>query len=222
MSLEHITADASLERKHYHELSARELEQRRDAEALFERGRRLGFGVGTAKKDEEGWALIVEAARLGHPVALAFCFHFGQATQQSSQRSCELLKTSSARGHPAGMHTHMRTRSTCRNSSFLRISLFFALSHAAQRKPRSDSTFRTARALNAKRRKLRDGTVRQPSRIIQADSSISASATTEAQAFMKIQQRLYAGIVHQRCEMQIRTQDLAIATNAVMVLLLIG
>ncbi len=77
---------------------------RDDAEALFESGRRLRNGVGLAKDEEAGWKLIIEAAKLGHAVALGFCFFFGRGTAENLTRAVELYRTSAERGHPAGRH----------------------------------------------------------------------------------------------------------------------
>ncbi len=102
MSLENIVADASLERGHYHQLATRELGKLDNAEALFERGRRLRNGIGVATNEEAGWQLAIEAATLGHPVALAFCFHYGRGTDKNPNRAAELYRASAERGHAGG------------------------------------------------------------------------------------------------------------------------
>lgn len=102
MSLENIVANASLERKHYHQLATSELDKLDDAEALYERGRRLLDGVGVLEDSEAGWDLIIESAKLGHPVALGLCFHEGRGTKQNQNRAIELYRASAERGHPAG------------------------------------------------------------------------------------------------------------------------
>ncbi len=110
MSLEHIVADASLERSHYHQLSTRELDQLHDAEALFERGYRLRKGIGVKRDGAKGWTLALASAQLGHPVALAFCFLFGQGTDKNLQRAAELLLASAQRNHPLGSLVRCATR----------------------------------------------------------------------------------------------------------------
>jgi hypothetical protein len=86
MSLDHTVPNASLERGHYHQLASRELDKLNDAEALYERGRRLRLGIGVATNEEAGWQLAIEAAKLGHPVTLAFCFHSGAANLTSASQ----------------------------------------------------------------------------------------------------------------------------------------
>ena len=102
MSLDHTISNASLERVRYHQLASRELDKLNDAEALYERGRRLRNGIGVAKNEEAGWQLAIEAAKLGHPVALAFCFHYGRGTAKNPNRAAELYRASAERGHAGG------------------------------------------------------------------------------------------------------------------------
>jgi TPR repeat protein len=102
MSLDRIVPNASLERGHYHQLASRELDELDDAEALYERGRRLRLGIGVAKNEEAGWQLTIEAAKLGHPVALGSCFGFGRGTAKNPNRATELYRASAERGHAAG------------------------------------------------------------------------------------------------------------------------
>lgn len=97
-----VIPDASLEHPNYHKLSWSALEALHDAESLFERGRRLRNGIGVRKNEAEGWKLTGKAAHLGHPVALAFCFDFGQHTEKDPQRAAALNAEASKRGHPAG------------------------------------------------------------------------------------------------------------------------
>ena len=63
MSLEHIISNASLERGHYHQLATRELEKLDDAEALYERGRRLRNGIDVLMDEEAGWKLFANELR---------------------------------------------------------------------------------------------------------------------------------------------------------------
>jgi TPR repeat protein len=102
MSLEHIVPNASLERGHYHQLATSELDKLNDAEALFERGWRLRGGIGVANDAKGGWSLTIEAAKLGHPVALGVCSDFGRGTAKNHNRAVELYRASSARGHVIG------------------------------------------------------------------------------------------------------------------------
>jgi hypothetical protein len=84
MSLDRIAPDASLERGHYHQLATPELDRLNHAEAHYERGRRFRSGISVTKNEEVGWKLTIEAAKLGHPVALAVCFRYGQALTRPS------------------------------------------------------------------------------------------------------------------------------------------
>ncbi len=102
MSLEHIVPNASLERGHYHQLATRELDKLDDAEALYERGWRLRSGIGVTMNEEAGWKLIIEAAKLGHAVALATCFRFGRGAEKNLNRAVELFRASAERGHAGG------------------------------------------------------------------------------------------------------------------------
>jgi TPR repeat protein len=102
MSLERIVPDASLERGHYHQLATSELDKLDDAEALYERGSRLQNGIDVDMNDEAGWNLILEAAKLGHAIALAESSLEGRGTPKNPKRAVELLRPSAERGHPAG------------------------------------------------------------------------------------------------------------------------
>ncbi len=102
MSFDHIVVDASLERGHYHQLTTSELDKLDNAEALYERGRRLRNGISVKMDEEAGWKLFVEAAKLGHAVALALCFHNGRGTAKNLNRGFELFHASAERGHPGG------------------------------------------------------------------------------------------------------------------------
>jgi TPR repeat protein len=103
MSLENIVPDGSVERGHYHLLTHEELNKLDDAEALFVRGDRFQAGVGIAIDEEAGWRLIIESAKLGHPVALACCFQYAKGTLKNLQRAAELYRQAADRGHPAGI-----------------------------------------------------------------------------------------------------------------------
>ena len=102
MSLENIVADPSLERLGYRRLPFSELEKLDDPEALLERGIRLRNGIGVRMNGDSGWEAIISSAKLGHPVALAFCFRKGRGTEKSVQRAIELSRDSASRGHAAG------------------------------------------------------------------------------------------------------------------------
>jgi TPR repeat protein len=103
MSLEHVVADASVERPNYHLLAADELEKLDEAEALLVRGDRLTDGIGVIIDEEEGWKLIIEAAKRGHSAALASCFDFGRGTAVNKRRAVQLYQEAAKRGHPIGM-----------------------------------------------------------------------------------------------------------------------
>jgi TPR repeat protein len=103
MSLERVVPNASLERVHYHQLATRELNKLNDAEARYERGRRLRDEIGVDMNEEAGWKLIIKAAKRGHPVALAECFSIGRGTAKNLKRAAGLYRSSADRGHPAGL-----------------------------------------------------------------------------------------------------------------------
>ncbi len=84
-------------------MSTSQLEHIDDAESLLVRGTRLNAGLGLRKKGGNGWKLILEAASLGHPVALARCFEFGKNVSNADMRQAMTLYEASAkRGHPIG------------------------------------------------------------------------------------------------------------------------
>jgi hypothetical protein len=101
MSLVHIipnVGNASLERGYYHKLSFQDLDKLDDAEALFERGRRLRTGTCNKKDEKKGWELMSQAAELGHPVAQAAIFE----RQRMLDQAVELYLASAERGHASG------------------------------------------------------------------------------------------------------------------------
>ena len=101
MSLENIIARAELERHGYHELSEEQLRLKDDPQALLDRGIRIRLGIGVRKNGVSGWELILSSAKLGHPVALAFCFR--SAMEKNVQCAVELLRDSASRGHAVGI-----------------------------------------------------------------------------------------------------------------------
>jgi TPR repeat protein len=105
MSLAKIEADPSLEQPRHHLLPQHVLEKLEDAEALYELGRRRRNGANVKIDEELGWELTIQAAKLGHPVALATCLDQGKGTEKDSARALELYKQSAARSHPAGMRS---------------------------------------------------------------------------------------------------------------------
>ncbi len=102
MSLNSVTADPSVERLNYHLLTPTELEKLDDIEALFIRGDRMYDGVGTAKDEEGGWKLIMEAAKRGHSVALGLCIQFEKDATKNSALAASLYKRSAKHGHAIG------------------------------------------------------------------------------------------------------------------------
>jgi hypothetical protein len=75
MSLENVTADASLERNEYHKLALHQLDKLDDAEALYQ----------IASRRDLGWDITFEAVARGHAVALGICFlHDNQAERCAS------------------------------------------------------------------------------------------------------------------------------------------
>ncbi len=105
MSLENVTADASLERNEYHKLDLQELTELDDAEALYQRGDRLGFGIKAFKNETSGWRLMTESAGRGHAVALGLCYLHGRGVKKNKARGVELLRASADRGHASGART---------------------------------------------------------------------------------------------------------------------
>jgi hypothetical protein len=103
MSLAGITPNAKLEKPHYHLLPQNELDRLDDTEALFVRGDRLQGGVGMRRNEKLGWSMIIKAAQMGHPVALACCFQAGKGTEKDEPRAVALLRECAERGHPVGM-----------------------------------------------------------------------------------------------------------------------
>jgi hypothetical protein len=102
MSLEDVTADASLERNEYHKLSLDQLEKLDDAEALYQRADRMMWGIKTERNLKHGLTVIIEAARRGHAVALGVCFLEGQGVKMRKRLGAELLRGSAERGHASG------------------------------------------------------------------------------------------------------------------------
>jgi TPR repeat protein len=103
MSLEHIVPVAELERQGYHLLPQRQLETLADAEALYERARRLRNGEGIREDSKSAWAFTYKSAQLGHPLALADCYRFGHETAKNPDKAAHYYRASAERGHPAGM-----------------------------------------------------------------------------------------------------------------------
>ncbi len=106
-----VVPKPELERAHYHKLSQSDLEKlgNEDAEAIHEQGRRLRIGIRVKCDTDKAWSLYIQAAHLGHPVALAYCLDFAKGTHRDIDRAIELYRGSTARGHPSGK-TPLRTR----------------------------------------------------------------------------------------------------------------
>jgi TPR repeat protein len=102
MSIGEIIPNPSLEQPHYHTLAQEILEKLDDAEALYERGRRLFLGIGIMRDRNTAWELIHRSALQGHPVAIASCYNCGQFTNRDTARACNLFQESALRGHPSG------------------------------------------------------------------------------------------------------------------------
>ena len=104
-SLRSVMPNAMLERPEYHLLSNRELRLRGDEpEALYALGYNLLYGMDVVRNEQAGWDLIHQAARLGHPIALATCLRDGKGGEQDIPRAFQLFAESAARGHPSGNH----------------------------------------------------------------------------------------------------------------------
>lgn len=97
--LQDIVPKLELENNERQKFSFEKLETLKDIESIFERGHRLANGFGVTKDVDRGWKLILEAAREGHPVALALCFTAGVETTRDDKRAVGLLKESAQRGH---------------------------------------------------------------------------------------------------------------------------
>jgi TPR repeat protein len=101
--LEDVVPLPSVERPRHHLVPQAQLELLDDPDSLCERSRRLRLGIYVCADEESGWNLNIQAARLGHPVALALCFLFGRGAKVNIAKAVELLRGSAERGHPAGM-----------------------------------------------------------------------------------------------------------------------
>ena len=109
MSLEHIEADPLLEDKSIHLLSHEKLlhlVEQGNAEALYVYATRLRLGIGVMKDAESSVHYTAKAAKLGHPVALGFCFNQGIEVVQDRAKAIKLFRESAARGHPAGSNRY--------------------------------------------------------------------------------------------------------------------
>ncbi len=115
MSLENIQANPELERLGYHLLPQRQLNLLTDAEALYEKGKRLRNAVGGPEDDVRGWELTIEAAHKGHPVAQADCWRFGRGTKADHARAVQMYRESTERGHVIGMSTMRLVCVQCSN-----------------------------------------------------------------------------------------------------------
>jgi TPR repeat protein len=63
--------DRNLVKPNYHRLSWKKLEELNDPESLFERAHRLHYGIGYQPDYDKALALLISAAKLGHPIAFA-------------------------------------------------------------------------------------------------------------------------------------------------------
>ncbi len=112
--LSEVEARPELEMKDYHLLSIEELEGSVEPEALLQCGSRFRSGIAIKRNEELGWKLTIEAARMGHPVALALCLRNGKGTAKNYALAVKLLKGSAERSHPTGQlplsSTHNCTR----------------------------------------------------------------------------------------------------------------
>jgi TPR repeat protein len=101
MSLKETIENADLLKIDYVNLDEKQLEACNDAEALYQRGRKLRYAIGVRRDEERGWNLNFQAARQGHPTALATCFDFGRGVKKSPERAAELYLLGAMRGHSA-------------------------------------------------------------------------------------------------------------------------
>jgi hypothetical protein len=101
ISLAEVESNPALEGPHYHLLPQAQLDLLSDAEALYERGRRLRNGVCVCRNDELGWQETIRAAEQGHPVALATCYFMGKIeTIRCAEKGAQMWRDSAMRGHP--------------------------------------------------------------------------------------------------------------------------
>ncbi len=98
-----MEVNPEVEKKNYHLLSWRELEQRGDPEALYEMGYRRRFGVCVMTDEVEAWRLTIAAAQQGHPISIALCYAFGKGVPLSVERSVELYKQGAERCYAPGI-----------------------------------------------------------------------------------------------------------------------
>ncbi len=117
MSLKDIEPNASLERRHHHTLSFEVLEKLDEAEAFFIHGNKLLLLLND-QETKRGWQLVLKAARLGLPLALAQCFYSGQGVAVDRNRAVELVRASARRGHPIGTRSLAAARVIFVFSSF--------------------------------------------------------------------------------------------------------
>jgi TPR repeat protein len=92
--------DMTLVKNGYHLLDQRDLEQRGDAESLFVMSDRLVRGIIVPQDKAAGWKLAIQAARLGHPVAIARCRFNGMLTKNCTiDQAINLMRECFNLGH---------------------------------------------------------------------------------------------------------------------------
>jgi TPR repeat protein len=103
--IEMVVPEESLEHNEYHSFSNDQIElafASYEPESFLVLGERMRLGTGLMKNDEQCWRYVILAARFGHPVALAQCFHFGKGVERNLTRAVDLFLESAKRGHPVG------------------------------------------------------------------------------------------------------------------------
>ena len=98
MSLKKVKIDYSLAKFGYQTYDWETLFEIDDAESIYERGIRLLEGIGVRRAHREGEGMILEAAKMGHPLAMAkgidLCI-----IKQKTERAFEILKECTNRGY---------------------------------------------------------------------------------------------------------------------------
>lgn len=103
MDLEAYEPRPELERPWYFKLSYEQLEVLDDAESRFERGIRFVHAIGVEHSLQKGKDLIASAAKMGHPVAMAYVEEYVRHEENPfATEDTGLYSGSLSRGHPYG------------------------------------------------------------------------------------------------------------------------
>jgi TPR repeat protein len=106
--MQNAKADYSLLQLHYHTVPTRKLLELRptgDVEALCELGFRLRCGIDCACDEDEGWRYTIQAARIGHPMAIGRCYDFGKGgVSQDFVKAVEFYRECAERNYAPAMN----------------------------------------------------------------------------------------------------------------------